>query len=411
MNKLKIIFIFLLTFFLTGCWDRVELDEQSYVVAIGVDEGKDNLFSITYQIANTQATESVKNIVANKSNSDIITVSAPDFLTARDLVTSTIAKKITFSHTRVIIVGESLARSKNFLEIINSCERDRQVRRNMYIAVSREKASKFIRSNNPVMELSPHKFYDYSSKNWKESGLVPISTINDFLQSTENKDNVFLTIYGSAKQVEFNDYGNESNYLPGQINEESTNPTQIIGAAVIKEGKMISALSGAETRLVMLLNIQSKAKNMYITFPDPLNPKNRISAQLTKNDSPKIKINIKGDEPDIDVTVPLILKISAIKSFEDYVENSDKQAVLKKSFEEYMKQQCEILINKTKNEFKGEPFMWSLAARRKCWTIDEYKQYKWIEKYPYAKVKVHFHTDIKDFGKKLRPQTSSTEEQ
>ena len=55
MNKFKIIFVFFLAFVLTGCWDRVELEEQAYVIVIGIDQGKGNLLSVTYQIANTES--------------------------------------------------------------------------------------------------------------------------------------------------------------------------------------------------------------------------------------------------------------------------------------------------------------------------------------------------------------------
>ena len=51
-NNAKFIFlILLLPLFLTGCYDRFELDNLAYVIAIGVDTGENGNVNITYQIA------------------------------------------------------------------------------------------------------------------------------------------------------------------------------------------------------------------------------------------------------------------------------------------------------------------------------------------------------------------------
>ena len=51
-NNAKFIFlILLLPLFLTGCYDRFELDNLAYVIAIGVDPGENGNVNITYQIA------------------------------------------------------------------------------------------------------------------------------------------------------------------------------------------------------------------------------------------------------------------------------------------------------------------------------------------------------------------------
>ena len=49
-NSSKFIFlILLLPLLLTGCYDRYELDNLAYVVAIGADPGEEGNIDITYQ--------------------------------------------------------------------------------------------------------------------------------------------------------------------------------------------------------------------------------------------------------------------------------------------------------------------------------------------------------------------------
>ena len=52
INSAKlIILMFFVPFILSGCYDRYELDNLAYVIAIGGDIGENNEVTITYQIA------------------------------------------------------------------------------------------------------------------------------------------------------------------------------------------------------------------------------------------------------------------------------------------------------------------------------------------------------------------------
>jgi spore germination protein KC len=55
LRKEKIIIVLIVILLIlscSGCSDRIELEEQAYVTALGIDKGKDNNLSITYQITN-----------------------------------------------------------------------------------------------------------------------------------------------------------------------------------------------------------------------------------------------------------------------------------------------------------------------------------------------------------------------
>jgi spore germination protein KC len=399
-------FIFFLPVLLTGCWDRKELEESAYVSVIGIDKGKNGMVKVTYQLPSTEAQSSPGGVQGNRASSEIVTLTAPGHITARDLATASVSRRINFSHLRVIILSEELARTSDTYKSIFGSLRDREFRRNTYILVSRENAEDFIRGNNPKLEQSPHKFYDYMARRWVEVGLVPITTINDFAERYEMKASLALTAYGTSREIGSNEFGFESNYLPGEIETTGGNPTQIIGSAVFKEEKMIGALTGEETRLASMLSVTSKADNMLITFPDPLMSENRISARLTTEGHPKIKVDVSGESPIIDVKVPVNLFLLAIPSKVDYSDSKKNQEALKNSFTKYMEDKAKNLIEKTKNEFKGEPFQWSLAARKKFWSLDEFLSYNWMEKYPNAEVNVTFEAKLRGTGKQLKPPGS-----
>lgn len=403
----KVLFLIsLFSFLLAGCKDRMELEEMAYVIAIGVDKGGPNMLTITYQIANTEnygAGQSGGTSGRSNEKSEIITFSAPEFITARDLATASVTRKLNFSHTRILIVSEEVVKSEESYKAIMASLRDREFRRYTYILVTKEKASEFIRNNNPKLEASPHKFYDYLSRRWVQTGLVPISTVNEFAARLELKSSLFLAAYGSTIESETKEFGYESNYLPGEIKTAGGNPTQVIGSAVFKKEKMIGALTGEETRLVLLMRPQSKASNMLVTFPDPMDSSKRVSARLLRESRPKIKVDLNGSVPKIDVTVNVGLRLLAVPSKIDYAENIQNQEKLKKSYAAFMEGKAKDLVKKTQQEFKGDPFLWALAARRKFSTLQSFWDYNWMEKYPDAKVTVKFDVKLTGTGKQLAP--------
>jgi spore germination protein KC len=402
MKKILILILFF-PLLLSGCWDRKELEELAYVSVIGIDTAKNDMLKITYQLPSTEVQSGSSSTATSQPRSEIVTFAAPGHITARDLATASVSRKINFSHLRVIIISEEIAKSPNTYKVIFGSLRDREFRRNTYILVTREKAEDFIRENDPKLEYSPHKFYDYMSRRWVEVGLVPITTINDFLERYEMKSSLTLTAYGTTKSMGTNEYGFESNYLPGDIDKTGGNPTQIIGSAVFKADKMIGALSGEETRLALMLSLVAKADNMLITFPDPLASDERVSARLVTEGSPNIKVDISGESPQIDVKVPVSLYLLAIPSKINYTDNKKNQEMLKKSYAKYMEGKAMNLIEKTKSEFQGEPFQWSLAARKKFWTLEDFFKYNWMEKYPTAEVNVTFDVKLRGTGKQLKP--------
>lgn len=105
---------------MSGCWDRSEIEEKGFVIATGLDKGKEpGQVMVTYQIANPQV-GLVNAPTEAEQTSDIITFPAPDFLTAKDLANSKVARKLTFSHMKVFIVSEELARTGEFLRVIKA---------------------------------------------------------------------------------------------------------------------------------------------------------------------------------------------------------------------------------------------------------------------------------------------------
>lgn len=415
MKTRKILAFFIATLiliFCNGCKDRLELEEQAYVSAIGIDKGKNENLSITFQITNVRYGNGGQNAAGtNEKKNETVTFESPDLVAAVNLANTNVARRISLAHARILIVGEEYARSPQFFHQIESALREKEYRRGMNLIISREKASEFLMENSPNLEARTSKYFDFMYDRWQDTGIAPASDLNKFMQRTEDDSSLYLAGYITAKKYQPKEAGYEANYFPGQVDIEGGNPTQMIGAAVFKKGKMIGAITGEENEINVLLRPALDVRSMFFTFEDPIEKKYRISARILNLRKNKWKMDLKGEYPKIDVMAPVEVDILQIPSFIKYVEDPEKQKILKEAIKKQFEEKANRLVNKTQQEFKGEPFLWGeRVIRSKFLTYQEYKDYRWMEKYPKAQVTVHFNVKIRGFGKQMNPTENLEEE-
>ncbi|WP_161568356.1 Ger(x)C family spore germination protein [Anaerobacillus alkaliphilus] len=400
MRYVKITFLFLVVL-LGGCWDRTEIEEVALVIAIGLDKGENGSVKVTYQIANPVVGSNLA--TGDVTASEVITLHSADIVSARDLANISISRTLSFAHAKSIIVSQELARSDEFLPIITAAIRDRHVRRELHFIVSKESAEQFIREENLTLEVRPHKFYDLMARRWEETGLTPYSTLSRFYSITENDGDLFLAISATRGTEETKITADNDDYYAGEVEKRSSNQIQMIGSVVFKKGKIIGELTGEETRLALWLRPEERADMMLITLEDPEDPNKKVTVKVFKREKTNITIDTSHDVPKIHVSVPLLVEVLGIHSNTNYVTNLDQQSRLKEAFQAELEEKVNQLISYTQNDLKGDPFLWSLRARRNFVTVDQFKDYQWMEKYEQADIHVSFDLTFKDFGQKLHP--------
>lgn len=411
MKKNFFIIISICSIFLTGCWDKDELEDWGYIAAIGIDKDLSDRFDITFQLTNPQVGTSTKTNVPEPPQ-EVVTFPVKNLSTSRDLASTFVTRRLTMSHAVAMVVSEEMASSDKFYHLLEATLRDRDIRGDINLIICPEKASLFINSNKPKMETRPTKYYSFMTQRWKDTGLVPISSLYRFIKRTEYEQGLFLAIYAtSRKGTEKKDSEQETEILAGETGRENGDPIEMVGSAVFKNGKMIGKINGFESQLALLLRRQRSIKSISINVKDPLDSNYTIGAKLTPAGNTKIKMDLKASVPTIDVTVPIETSITGIPSFINYATDKDKQTVLEKCLEEYLEGKTNTLIKKTQNEFKGEPFIWSSEARKHFLTNKAFDDYDWMKKYSSAEVNVNFKVKLVDFGKGLKtPYDKNTED-
>ncbi|MDQ0194065.1 Ger(x)C family spore germination protein [Paenibacillus wynnii] len=164
--------LFVLSTLLTGCWDDRELNELGITSASGYDF-EDNQWVATYQVINPFAGSS------SSGGGGGASLSAPPFLTftvkgktimdAIEKTNMTSSREMFFSHSRITVLGEKLARKGGITQLIDIFLRKQDARETVYVFIAQGKASDII---NQLMQLTKNQGVGIQLMIEQESKLV-----------------------------------------------------------------------------------------------------------------------------------------------------------------------------------------------------------------------------------------------
>ncbi|MBQ7039490.1 MAG: hypothetical protein IJN39_02875, partial [Clostridia bacterium] len=104
---MKKIFLFIICFLLTGCYDSVEIDDLAYITALGIDIGESKAYSVTFQYAvplNISPDGGDGNPLTH------LTFETDSIQSAISYADSKMAKITDLSHLNLIVFSEDMAK-------------------------------------------------------------------------------------------------------------------------------------------------------------------------------------------------------------------------------------------------------------------------------------------------------------
>jgi spore germination protein KC len=389
---------------LTGCWDAEELEDNAYVIGLGLDRSEqEDKVQVTMLIANPEVGTMQGGGGSIEQPKEIITFDANDFIAAKSTANVIVSREISYELLRIIVVSEELAKEPDFFRWISNALTDKEIRLDTHLAVSKEKANEYFLKIDPKMETRPHKFFQFMITHGVENGLIPDSTLFRFFKTTTRGTDLFLAMYTTTKKEKNPDIKGEDEYKAGQVDATGEiDPTQFIGSAVFKDGVMIDTLNGQDTRTVNIFDDTTNIEDLLINIPDPFSDKQQIAVRMLKPQDNKVKMNLKGGKPKITITLPLQFEILTNPSMVNYAKDKKKQQELKIHIADHMKTNTEDFFKKTQTELKGVPYPLSIHSRKYFGTIQEYEKFNWNKSYLEADITVKPDVEIIDYGKQIK---------
>ncbi|WP_307197056.1 Ger(x)C family spore germination C-terminal domain-containing protein [Neobacillus niacini] len=130
---------------------------------------------------------------------------------------------------------------------------------------------------------------------------------------------------------------------------------------------------------------------------------NKVETKKYYSITTDVKIKKRKGPPKIDVKVPIEIELLSVPSMIDYAGDLKRQKILKNWIANEIEKKMVPLIEKTKKEYKSEPFYWSLYVRPLFNSTKEYEEWDWANKnYPFSDIDVNVQVEIIGFGKQMK---------
>ncbi|ACM61819.1 spore germination protein KC [Caldicellulosiruptor bescii] len=203
-------FVFYLTLilltlaFLTGCWNRKELNDILIVQAVGIDKNQSGQFKLTYQVLKPKVLKTPTNIPSSFQQKGVWCFSSTGKSIFDAIRNTTLSsdKKLFFSHNKIIVISEKVAHQgiENVLDIFL---RYHEFRPDAYLIVTSDDIEKFLNSNVPIESIPAKELENVIKNYFANSKTLPIS-IYEFQKMSNTKSKTapvpFVTIKSPLKQ-------------------------------------------------------------------------------------------------------------------------------------------------------------------------------------------------------------------
>lgn len=329
LKKVILAFISLILLIsVTGCWNYSEVDDIAIVSGVGIDKGKsEGELAVTVEIVDTK-----KGSKSNQSGIKMLTLSGPTiFDIVRGMISIT-GEKLFWSHSKVIVISEELAR-EGVIRVIDWYNRDTETRSDVYIFVSKEKTAQEVISLSSVTESILAYELAQQMRIEKNTSTAPVVEIFDFIDKLEASGE-----YAMAPLI----YIHEQNKIKN---------ARVSGTAIFNKDKMVGTISGDETKFMLFARDEIKGGVL------PLNDEKGKPAFSLEILSNRTKVKPVWNDGKLQMQINTVTQVGldevmAPKEFNDI--NSKK--VLEKRAGKELQQQILSVIHKVQKDYQADIF-------------------------------------------------------
>lgn len=324
MNKQKVVHFLLfcsMTLVLTGCWDRVEIEQRGFVVGMAVDlaeesSGEETKLTVTNQFVIPSGLGTPAKGGGGKAYFNLSASGKSLFEIESEMATLT-SRSPFFQHLQIIVVSSKLASSPNvFSNAMDLFIRNYDMRRGVNVLISDGKAKK-------VLDAEP------------DSEKLPVMYVQSIMENSFKKADVIKPLrIGQVHQYLLN----QSSYVIPRVSINE-NRLDYEGLSVFHgyNNRMIGTLNSEETKGYNLIEGNTKGGTIKVQLEDQPVVVEIMDATSTTEIRDKAKENISAS---VNIEVEGMIT-------ENFSSNSLKAKGHLKEIEEKAGKKVEKVVNKT----------------------------------------------------------------
>jgi spore germination protein KC len=321
----SICLLMLSVIFLSGCWNRRELNDLALVVGMSIDKAELGGYLVGVQVVDPGEVASKKGTTW-RTPVTIYSETGEQIFEAIRKMTKVTPRRLYFSHLQMLVLSEEIAK-EGIAKPLEFMSRDNEFREDFYVVVSKRHQAREVLENVTSLEKIPankmHSSLETSQKSWAPTISVPLDELIATLAG-EGKEPVLtgVTIVGNEEK---------SSLKENVDRTKSYARLQYEDIAVFKKDKLIGWLNEKESKGYNYITNHVKSTVGPVPCPgegkigvETIRSKARVKGKV-ENGKPSIKVqmhievNVGEVSCKADLTKPEI-----IKQLEESVEKTNK---------------------------------------------------------------------------------------
>lgn len=382
------------------------IDNLAYVVAIGLDIGKENNLKLSLQMSVPNGEESSSSSSSQSSSSVVNSIECPSINTGISLFNSFLGKEVTLSHCKVLVISEELA-SKGISEYLYTLTNDIQFRTDSNIIISKCEAESFLKYSTPLLDKVSARYYEIAPTSSEYTGYTESITCNEFFNSINDKISDPIAILGSINVSDTHKSSlNKNSYLlAGQTPISGETSVETMGLAVFRDDTLVGELTGLES--ICHLIISNKLENSQIRIPSPIEQLEYIDLYIELDKNTKNSLYLVNSSPYITSNVKISARIQSLNNNID-LDNETIISKIETHAEKYLEYNLYNYLYKTSKSFNADIDNFGLYALKYFTNISDFEEYNWSHHYKDSFFKVNVDVELR--SSYLLVNTSKEEE-
>lgn len=383
MRKLGILLLITGLLPLTGCWSRVELNDLSIVTAAAIDKVDDGKYLLTLQIAVPTmlgpAGGSSKSTGAGGGTKPTVIVSeeGETIMDAIRKLQKKLPRRLFFSHSRIIVIGEKLAR-EGVAPVLDFFVRYREARLRSFILFSQGKAADILSLNAKWEKISAEEIREEEKRH---IGLQIYLKDFIYMLLTDGTEPVAAQVALRRSEVD-SEEGSSGQGMNAAIT----------GSAVFRKDKLVGWMDDAETRGVLWLRNELKTSIVTVDIPKDRG-EGKISATAVRATT-QIKPALRNGKLKINVEIDMENTLYENSSQLD-VSNPEVIRYIEQELEQEIRRRIQTTLYKAQKIYNSDIFGLGAAVYRaypKAWNR-QYKE-RWDDEFSKLEVDIKPHAKV-----------------
>jgi len=396
----------------TGCYDRSELEEQAFVVTLGIDHPAPGRVEVTGRIAIPSKLGGQGGGQGGASSADIakgtatVSGSGRDIHEALALMNGGVERVLNLSHLAAIIFSRRAA-EQGLLEDLGTLVRYREFRRTLFVFISLPPIADVLAENRPVLESSVTREIEGLQLTTRRTGLTPTVQLHAFTGAIEAPgiDPIAPTLAinpdGGKSGTKGGAQGSSghTSYAPGRMSRKGGNPLEFVGTAVFRSDRMVDVLDGTQTKYLLLL--RNELNRLVVTTALAHRPGEQVTAAVHGVHPPRVTVRL-GSRPRIRIEQELEAELIGDRGGVDVMDARVRQEVERAIRRQITAAELAVL-RRTMRRDRADVALLFQSARGNFATFAEMRAYPWRKELARAQVHIVMRVTVRRLGTQLNP--------